>query len=168
MNSPGPARSGFDSSRFRYVLGHYPTGVAVVAAFLGGRPVALTVGSFTSISLEPPLVGFCPAHDSTSWPEVRQAPTFCVNVLAQDQVEVSRVFARKGGDKFAEVPWHLGPTGSPVIENSLASIDCKLEFEHPAGDHSIVVARVTHLDIRRETGPLLFFKGGYGHFAPDA
>lgn len=160
---PGPV--GIDGARFRHVLGHYPTGVAVVAAISpAGRPVALTVGSFTSVSLDPPLVGFAPGRDSTSWPLVRSAGSFCVNVLAEDQEDVCRIFARSGGDKFGSVDWHPGKAGAPVLENTLASIDCVLEFEHEAGDHTIVVARVTQLEIRRQVGPLLFFKGGYGRF----
>ena len=159
---------GFDSTTFRHVLGHYPTGVAVIAAISpAGRPVALTIGSFTSVSLEPPLVAFCPGRDSTSWPGVREAARFCINVLAEDQEEVCRVFARRGGDKFSSVAWHLGAGGAPVIENSLASIDCSLDAEYEAGDHTIVVGRVSRLEVHREIGPLLFVKGGYGHFSPN-
>jgi len=108
--------SAFDSARFRQVLGHFPTGVCVVAGHHEGQPVGLAVGSFFSISLEPPLVGFCAGHGSSTWPKLRENGRFCINVLAADQEPVSRVFASKAvgiaprwGSPASPVRW-LGST----------------------------------------------------------
>jgi flavin reductase (DIM6/NTAB) family NADH-FMN oxidoreductase RutF len=109
-------------------------------------------------------VAFCAAHSSSTWPRIRAAGRFCVNFLAEDQEDVSRVFAAKGGDKFQGVGWTRAPSGSPIIEGSLAWLDCAIVGEHEAGDHVIVVGRVDTLDVAREGLPLVFFRGGYGRF----
>jgi 3-hydroxy-9,10-secoandrosta-1,3,5(10)-triene-9,17-dione monooxygenase reductase component len=156
-----------DAARYRQVLGHFPTGVTVVASVTDDdEPVGLAVGSFTSVSLDPPLVAFCPDKRSSSWPRIEQTGRFCVNILADDQEAVSRVFASKGGDKFKGLGWAPTGLGCPRLNDVLAWIDCTIEAVHEAGDHYIVVARVHELEIEREGGPLVFFRGGYGHFAP--
>jgi flavin reductase (DIM6/NTAB) family NADH-FMN oxidoreductase RutF len=154
-----------DESRFRQVLGHFPTGVTVVAAKADGEPpVGLAVGSFFSVSLDPPLVGFCPGKSSSSWPKIEATGHFCVNILAEDQEDVARTFAGKGEDKFESVGWKPAGTGSPVIRDVLAWIDCAIEDVHDAGDHYIVTGRVHELKVEREGHPLVFFRGGYGSF----
>jgi 3-hydroxy-9,10-secoandrosta-1,3,5(10)-triene-9,17-dione monooxygenase reductase component len=161
-SSPGPV---IDEARFRQVLGHFPTGVTVVAARPTDQPpVGMAVGSFFSVSLEPALVGFCPGKSSTSWPKIEAAGSFCVNILADDQEDVARVFAGKGEDKFQSVGWRPAGTGSPVIRDVLAWIDCALEDVHEAGDHFIATGRVHELKVEREGHPLVFFRGGYGSF----
>ena len=100
----------FDSAQFRRVLGHFPTGVTVITAMTEEGPVGLTVGSFFSVSLEPPLVAFCAGHSSTTYPKLRPVGTFCVNVLAEDQEHVSRLFAGRGSDRFAGVGWRPATT----------------------------------------------------------
>ena len=157
----------FDSAEFRRVLGHFPTGVTVVAAVCDGDPVGVAIGSFGSVSLEPPLVMFCPGRSSTSWPAIERSGGFCVNVLADDQAELSTLFAGRDPDKFAAVPWSTRATGSPVIDGCLAWIDCTIETVHEAGDHWIVVGRVADLGVGRpDAGPLIFLKGGYGSVKP--
>lgn len=153
----------FDSAKFRQVLGHFPTGVTVVTAAGDDGPVGLAVGSFASVSLDPPLVAFCAAKSSTSYPKIAEAGHFVVNVLAEDQEDVSRVFASKGTDKFAGIGYRraLG-TGAPMLEGSLAWIGCDIEDVHEAGDHWIVVGLVHEMEIGHEGGPLVFFRGGYG------
>jgi 3-hydroxy-9,10-secoandrosta-1,3,5(10)-triene-9,17-dione monooxygenase reductase component len=160
--------TGFDSARFRQVLGHFPTGVTVVTADPGDGPVGLTIGSFTSVSLDPPLVGFLPGKASTSWPAIERSGHFCVNVLADDQGDLCWRFARETDDKFAGVGWHAGGTGAPILDGVLAWIDCTIEHVHDGGDHWFVVGRVVALDAAREAGPLLFFRGKLGGFRPDA
>jgi flavin reductase (DIM6/NTAB) family NADH-FMN oxidoreductase RutF len=161
-DSSGPP---IDESRFRQVLGHFPTGVTVVAAKSDDEPpVGLAVGSFFSISLDPPLVGFCPGKSSSSWPKIEATGHFCVNILAEDQEDVARVFAGKGEDKFESIGWKPAGTGSPVIRDVLAWIDCAIEDVHDAGDHYIVTGRVHELKVEREGHPLVFFRGGYGSF----
>lgn len=156
-----------DPLEFRRVLGHFPTGVTVVAAAPDERPAGMTVGSFFSISLDPPLVGFCVDHGSSSWPEIEPAGAFSVNVLGAEQSSLSNHFARTTGDRFADVLWHPGVTGSPILDEALTHIECATEQVVEAGDHWIVIGRVVDLGVDREGAPLLFFKGGYGRFEPE-
>lgn len=155
-----------DQARFRTVLGHFATGVTVVASMNHDQPVGLSVNSFTSVSLDPPLVAFCVARESTTWPKIRGAGSFCVSVLSEDQEDLSRVFATRGADKFAGVGWDRAPSGAPYLLGSLAWIDCALDAEHDGGDHFIVVGRARRLEVIGDGRPLIFYRGGYGHFEP--
>jgi flavin reductase (DIM6/NTAB) family NADH-FMN oxidoreductase RutF len=147
---------------FRHVLSHVPTGVVVITGADEDGPAGLAVGSFTSISLSPPLVGFFYDRGSTSWPLVRSTGGFCVNVLAHDQSDLSARFARKGGSKFEGLPYSPSPhSGSPVLEGVLAWIDCEIEREIELGDHTLVVGATLELDVVDAGRPLLFFRGGY-------
>jgi flavin reductase (DIM6/NTAB) family NADH-FMN oxidoreductase RutF len=159
--------TGFDSARFRQVLGHFPTGVTVVTADPGGGPVGLTIGSFTSVSLDPPLVGFLPGKASTSWPDIERAGHFCVNVLGEDQADLCWRFARESDDKFAGLAWRPGRTGAPILDGVLAWIDCTIEAVLDGGDHWFVEGRVVDLDAPRDAGPLLFFRGKLGGFRSE-
>lgn len=156
----------FDSRHFRTVLGHFPTGVVIVTADGADGPVGMTIGSFTSVSLDPPLVAFLPATTSSSWQKVEAAGSFCVNILADDQADVCNRFASKDDDKFAGLDWTpAAGTGSPVLPDVLGWIDCEIDAVHEAGDHVIVVGRVLDLAAAEsDRGPLLFFQGGYGRF----
>jgi flavin reductase (DIM6/NTAB) family NADH-FMN oxidoreductase RutF/DNA-binding IclR family transcriptional regulator len=155
---------------YRRVLGQYPTGVCVIAADgPEAGPCGMVVGSFTSVSLDPPLIAFYPAKSSTSWPKIESAGAFCVNILGADQEEVCRTFSAKAGDKFAMVPFHRAPrTRSPIIDGVVAWIDCDIEAVQDAGDHVLVLGRVRGLDLERPGLPLLFFQGGYGRFSPHS
>jgi flavin reductase (DIM6/NTAB) family NADH-FMN oxidoreductase RutF len=155
-----------DAARYRLVLGHFVTGVTVITAIDPDdrQPAGLAANSFTSVSLDPPLVAFCAAYSSSTWPRIQAAGKFCVNILADDQEEICRVMATKGIDKFAGIGWSPSVNGSPVIDGSLAYIDCTIEAEHSAGDHLIVVGRVHELGVEEEGRPLAFFRGGYGRF----
>ncbi|MBF8187752.1 flavin reductase family protein, partial [Nonomuraea sp. K274] len=171
VTPPGPAahhspNGHLDSGRFRQVLSRFATGVVAITALdpVSGRPCGLAANTFTSVSLNPPLVAFCVAHTSTSWPRVRDAQAVTVNVLAEQQQAVCAQLATRGGDKFAGLEWTRSPGGNPVLDGALAWIDCAVEAEHPAGDHMIVVARVLQLDTHAEGGPLVFFRGAYGRF----
>jgi 3-hydroxy-9,10-secoandrosta-1,3,5(10)-triene-9,17-dione monooxygenase reductase component len=152
-----------DPTLYRKVLGHYPTGVTVVASLDGDRPVGLAIGSFFSVSLDPPLVGFCVARTSSTWPLIEASGHFGVTVLAEDQHETSGRFASKVADKFEGETWVPAPvTGSPLIQGGIEHIDCTLHAVHDGGDHVIVLGRVKHLEVHREdVGPLLFLRGGY-------
>jgi flavin reductase (DIM6/NTAB) family NADH-FMN oxidoreductase RutF len=155
-----------DPADYRRVLGNFPTGVTVIATHHEGVTTGLTVGSFFSVSLDPPLVGFCVGLNSNSWTVIRPAGHFVVNVLSDDQTDLSGIFAGKGEDKFSGIDWTPGPGhGSPRIDGCLAHIDCSLENVIEAGDHEIVIGRVHALDVSEDhVGPLLFFRGGYGRF----
>ncbi|MYB28772.1 MAG: flavin reductase family protein [Acidimicrobiaceae bacterium] len=162
------ANDSIDGREFRRVLGHYPTGVTVVTATCPTGPEGLTIGSFTSVSLDPPLVSFCPGHDSDSWARMRDVGSFCVNVLSDEQAGMSTTFASKAEDKFRGVVTRVEATGAPVIEGCLAWIDCRVEAVHTTGDHDIVVGRVVALGAaggESASGPLVFFKGAYGQVA---
>jgi flavin reductase (DIM6/NTAB) family NADH-FMN oxidoreductase RutF len=155
---------------YRRVLGQYPTGVCVVAADEPGTgPCGMVVGSFTSVSLDPPLIAFYPAKSSTSWPRIEAAGAFCVNILGADQEDVCRTFSAKAGNKFENVPFHrTAQTRSPIIDGVVAWIDCDIEAVQDAGDHVLVLGRVRELDVHRPGLPLLFFQGGYGRFSPHS
>lgn len=165
MTAPQPDRTQ-DSLHFRRVLGHYPTGVSIVTAVDDqGAPLGMVVGSFTSVSMDPPLVAYFAMVTSRSYAQIRSAGGFCVNVLAADQEPLCRAFAARGADKFAGVDWHAAPTGSPILDDAVAWIDCRTEVIHSAGDHDIVVGRVIDLDVAAPRPSLLFFQGGYGSFS---
>ena len=167
--SAPPSRSEateIDGMRFRSVLGRFATGVVAITGIDpdAGTPTGLAANSFTSVSLDPPLVAFCVAHTSTTWPRLRTSERLCINILSELQQDVCRRLAAKGGDKFAELEWTTSPGGGPVLKGALAWIECTIEDQHMAGDHLIVVARVHQLDIHHEGEPLLFYQGTYGRF----
>lgn len=152
--------------RFREVLARFASGVTVVTTLDGDEPVGMTCQSFSSVSLDPPLVLFVPARSSRTWPLIQQSGGFCVNILAADQEQLSARMATKGVDKFAGVSWHPSKvTGSPVIDGTLAHLDCTIHDVHEGGDHHIVVGRVEHLEHQPEGAavaePLLYFRGRY-------
>ena len=151
-----------DSRKFRDVLSAYPTGVCVVAAQApDGRKHAMVVGSFSSISLDPPLVGFYPAKMSSSWLGMADVGRFCVNVLGLDQLDYCQRFATSSADKFAGLNHRSTPSGQPVLDGVLAWIDCVTEVVHEVGDHLLVVGRVEQIEKERDALPLLFFGGNY-------
>lgn len=152
---------------FKSALSNFCSGVTIVTAIGEGSPVGFSCQSFSSLSLEPPYVCFCPAVTSTSWPRIRAAGSFCVNVLAADQDEVCRAFARSGTDKFAGVEWASGGNGAPRLAGSLVSLECTLGEEIPGGDHTIVTARVTAVGPIREADPLLFYRSSFHELAPE-
>ena len=142
-----------DDDTLRDAFGRFATGVAFVTAEVAGTPHGLIVSSFAAVSLEPPLVSFCPSRSSLTWRRMREARRFGVHVLATWHGEFARRAAAPGADRFAE-----------PLEGALAVLECELEAEHPAGDHSIVVGRVTRLQLSAETRPLVYFAGGFGAF----
>jgi 3-hydroxy-9,10-secoandrosta-1,3,5(10)-triene-9,17-dione monooxygenase reductase component len=151
-----------DPQVMREVLGHFASGVTVVTAVTADGPTGFTCQSFSSLSLDPPLVAFAPARTSRTWPKLRAIGRFCVNVLAEGQDDVSQNFARSGSDKFAGVRWSPSAHGSPVLDGVVAWIDGELWAEYDGGDHSIVVARVLDLGADPDRRPLLFHRGSYG------
>ncbi len=154
------APSSVDAALFRSTLGHFATGVTVVTALDGDRPVGFTCQAFASLSLDPPLVMLAPARASTSWPLVAGAGFYCVNVLARGQEALSRAFSESGGDKFAGAPWQPGVAGAPRLDGALAWIDCHLGSVHEGGDHLIVLGRVVGL-ASGEGEPLVFYRGRF-------
>jgi flavin reductase (DIM6/NTAB) family NADH-FMN oxidoreductase RutF len=155
-----------DGTTFRRVLGNYPTGVCAITAVTDdGTHVAMVVGTFTSVSLDPPLVGFFPDKKSSTWPHIERGRRFCVNVLGAAHQSLCRQLATSGPDKFTDVEFRLSGNGSPILESAIAWIDCSLEQVVEAGDHYLVLGRVMEMEVVREEAPMLFFKGRYGGFA---
>jgi 3-hydroxy-9,10-secoandrosta-1,3,5(10)-triene-9,17-dione monooxygenase reductase component len=170
--------SRFTSKEFRTVLGHFPTGVTVVTAIDPSDgdpiPVGLTIGSFTSVSLEPPLVGFLPQTDSDTWKAIERSGRFVVNELNCEQGELCWRFAKSGNEqeRFDGVGWRPAPSGAPILDQAVAWIDCEIEGVHEMGDHYFVLGRVTDLGADPvESGepplPLLFYRGALGRFLAD-
>ena len=148
------------ADRHRHVVGHFCSGVTIVTAMDGASPVGLTCQSFVSLSLDPPLVGFSPSKASTSYPAIRRAAGFCINVLAEDQGTLCRDFGRSGPNKWLGVEWRHAPSGAPILEGALAWIDCTFEAEHEVGDHYFTVGRVKALDAE-DRRPLVYFRSGF-------
>ena len=155
--------SGFDQARFREVLGHFATGITIVTATDEGEPVGFSCQSFAALSLDPPMVILAPAKSSTSWPRIARAGSFCVNILGEHQEAVCRAFAVSGGDKFDGVDWTPGVTGSPLIDGSLATVECTLGAIYEGGDHELVTGHVVTMEIG-EGSPLIFYRSGFGRF----
>lgn len=151
-----------DEHDFRRVLGQFATGVTIITALDGDEPVGVAANSFTSVSLDPPLVLFCVGRSSTTWPRIERARKFAVNILGEHQEEVSRLFATRGVDRFAQVDWHVGVGGSPVLADCIAYFDCEFWAEYDGGDHIIVVGSVLDFGVTHEAGPLVFYQGRYG------
>ena len=150
-----------DAATFRSVLGHVPTSVVVVTGIdSSGAPQGITIGSFASVSLDPPLVGFLPGVNSRSWAAIRESGRFCVNVLTSRQDEICWRFAKEGDDKFAGVSWSKAPGGGPLIDGCAAWIDCAIESETVVGDHWFVVGRVEAMDASVDSqDAMVFFRG---------
>jgi flavin reductase (DIM6/NTAB) family NADH-FMN oxidoreductase RutF len=154
---PAPTlQPALDERDLRAAYGSFATGVAFVTAMVDGAPLGMIVSTFTAVSLDPPLVSFCPARDSFTWRRMRQAGGFSVNVLRAWHGDFARRAAQPEADRFAE----------PLID-PLAVIACDLEAEHPAGDHTIVVGRVRALHVSSPSRPLVYFAGGFGAFHPE-
>lgn len=155
--------------RFRDVLGLFCSGVTVVTSVSDGEPVGMTCQSFSSVSLEPPLVMFSPAKTSRAWPLMQRAGFFCVNILSAGQSDLSNGMATKGDEKFNGVSWTTASTGAPLLEGVLGYVDCTVHQVVEAGDHYIVIGRVKELGFGDRSGqepvegvdPLLFFQGKY-------
>ncbi|MDT2004199.1 flavin reductase family protein [Rhodococcus opacus] len=161
------AAEAIDPRRFRTVLGQFCTGVTVITTIDDGEPVGFACQSFAALSLEPPLVLFCPTKTSRSWAAIERSGIFCVNVLSEEQQSTCARFGSRDPDKFAGIDWTESPLGSPILTGSLAHIDCSLESVHDGGDHWVAFGRVSSLSEIREERPLLFYRGQYTGIEPD-
>ncbi|WP_241386689.1 3-hydroxy-9,10-secoandrosta-1,3,5(10)-triene-9,17-dione monooxygenase reductase subunit [Rhodococcus sp. CH91] len=161
--------TGIDPKTFRTVLGQFCTGITIITTVDDGAPVGFACQSFAALSLDPPLVLFCPTKQSRSWSAIERSGRFCVNVLAEEQQQICARFGSREPDKFAGIDWAPSPLGSPVLSGSLAHIDCTVESVHDGGDHRVVFGRVSSLS---EVGdekerPLLFYRGRYTGIEPE-
>lgn len=160
-----------DPRTFRNVLGQFCTGVTIITTTHEDQPVGFACQSFAALSLEPPLVLFCPTKQSRSWAAIEASGRFCVNILAETQKDVSARFGSKEPDKFAGIDWKPSALGSPILIGSLAHIDCEVAQVHDGGDHWLVYGSVKELSEvpakPRATRPLLFYRGQYTGIEPD-
>ena len=157
-----------ESGDFRKVLGKYPTGVTLVSSKDDQGPFAMVIGSFGSVSLDPPLVQFMPAKESGTWLRIKKTGRYCVNVLGEHQLDLSNSFFNKDKDPFEVIHWSESTLGSPIIEGCVAWIDCLIGDVHEAGDHYIVIGEVKAIGAtEKDEGPLLFLGGAYGSFNKD-
>ncbi|MFG2652120.1 flavin reductase family protein [Streptomyces sp. NPDC048436] len=160
--SKEPRITSVDGGTFREVCGRFVTGVTVITCQgMDKDPVGLTVNSFTSVSMDPPLVLFCVHKESRALAAVRACGSFAVNILASDQAGVCRDFAARDSARFGELPHRPGSTGSPVIDGALAFLDCRLHAMFSGGDHEVVLGEVVDLGLLREEPPLAFFRSAH-------
>ena len=159
MSSP------LDSQVLRRILGHYPTGVCAVTAMGPDGPLGMIAGSFTSVSLDPPLVAFLPDRSSSTWPKLEATSRFCVNVLSDRQHDVCRSLSSRAANKFESIPYRLSPAGLPIPEGAIAWIDCRIYAVHEAGDHYIAIGEVEALGVEQVSAPMIFFRGMFGSFS---
>jgi 3-hydroxy-9,10-secoandrosta-1,3,5(10)-triene-9,17-dione monooxygenase reductase component len=160
-----PIAPAVDERSFRDALGRFATGVALLTALPDGEPEGLIVNSLASVSLDPPLVSFSASRRSLTWSRMRRAGTFGVNILAAGHEEFAIRAAPAGADRFHGIEWELGPRGTPILIDALASLECEIVIEHPAGDHVIVIGRVGDLRVAPLVDPLVFFAGAFGRAA---
>jgi flavin reductase (DIM6/NTAB) family NADH-FMN oxidoreductase RutF len=165
-----PGHAAVDPATFREALARHAAGVVIVTASrrTDGAPVGLTATSFSSASLDPPLVSFYVDRSSTTWPSLRAADRFAVNILAGGQSGLADRFARRGIDRFAPpTAWHLHDEhGLPVLDGACAQIVCRPHTTLDVGDHILVIGLVTAVDAREGDRPLLYHRGRYGRFLP--
>jgi flavin reductase (DIM6/NTAB) family NADH-FMN oxidoreductase RutF len=161
-----PAPAEITAAFYRQVLGLLPTGVtAITGVNDDDEKLGLIVGTFQSLSLEPPLVMFCVDRSSSTWPRLRKLQNFTANILADDQIAVCRSLSRKGPRKFDDLPCTAGPLGTPRLDGAAAYIDCTVTAEVVVGDHYMVVGSVTAME--QGTGGALLFRGGtFGQYLP--
>ena len=150
---------------FRDVLGRFTTGVVLVTAQTDDGPVGMAANSFTSVSLEPPLIALCAAHTSSTWSVIRAEGGFAVTILGDAHQEVCRAFAARGADRFAGRDWEQSPSGHPLLPDGLAWLDCEITALHQAGDHELVIARATFWTLAEDGDPLVFHSGRYTRLA---
>ena len=166
----GPA---IDPRTFRHVLGQFCTGITIITTMsesaTGAEPVGFACQSFAALSLDPPLVLFCPTKVSRSWQAIEASGKFCVNVLHEDQKDVSARFGSREPDKFAGIDWSASSLGSPVLGGTLAHIDCTVASVHDGGDHFVVFGAVHGMSepVATKPRPLLFYRGEYTGIEPD-
>ena len=158
--------SRFDTRAFRSALGTFATGVAVVTTLSADDTrIGITVNSFSSVSLVPPLVLISVGKNNHSFPHFLECRYFAVNVLSAAQKEISRRFAHSAADKWRDVPLRYGAFGCPLLDSALSIFECEVEHRYDAGDHVILLGKIIAFDFETEGTPLLFFRGGYGHIS---
>lgn len=149
---------------FRRMLGNWTTGVTVITSVdAAGNPAGFACNSFTSVSLDPPLVLFCIKREASSLPAITESKQFRVNVLDRSQSSLCRQFTAKDTDRFAGVPLREAEAG-PALADAVATLGADVVAVHDGGDHLVVIGQVIDFEVRAESEPLVFFRGRYGSF----
>ncbi|MEU3509697.1 flavin reductase family protein [Streptomyces longwoodensis] len=151
--------------QLRQAFGCFPSGVTALCAYRDGEPIGLAASSFTSVSMEPPLVSVCLQHTSTTWPKLREQPRLGLSVLAEGQDEICARLARKEGDRFAGTEWFASESGSVFVEGATLWLDCTIHEEVTSGDHDIVLLRIQGLSAVPDTSPLVFHASRFRRLA---
>lgn len=152
----------FDKRKFRDALGTFSTGITVVTTtHNNSKPVGITVNSFTSVSLDPPLVLWCLDNDAESYNIYATCKNFAVHILHQDQEEISKLFATKYSSKFTNLEWHSGEFGSPILNDFFTCFQCETETTYAGGDHLILLGRVKSFETHKDRPPLVYHGGNY-------
>ncbi|MFW0786985.1 flavin reductase family protein [Gordonia sp. CPCC 206044] len=168
MNDPTDVQA-FDARYLRDVLGNFPTSVVAVTTTTADEvPVGMVVGSFTSVSLDPPLVSFLVDRSSSTLPKILEAGRFCANALASDQEWLCRQMSKRGTDRFSGVAWQQSSQHNPILDGVVAWVDCTIDKTVELGDHFLVVGAIGDLTVASVKRPLLFFRGGYGDYTSTA
>jgi flavin reductase (DIM6/NTAB) family NADH-FMN oxidoreductase RutF len=161
----GDTAMAIDQRHFRDVMGAFATGVTIITTMVDGAAHGITANSFTSVSLDPPLMLFCLGKTSTNFDAFMATESFAVNILAADQDALSTHFAMFEGDRFDGTAWTAWDTGAPIIEGVVAAADCVLEARHDAGDHIIIIGRAVRAENLSDAAPLLYHRGKYAGLA---
>ena len=161
LAAPAPATPTREARSFRDAIGKFATGVAFVTAAPDGEPAGLIVNSLTSVSLEPPLISFCPSRSSLTWSRMRRTGRFGVNILGRQHKPFAKRATPADADRFAGIDWQPGDTGVPLLTDALASFECEIVAQHPTGDHWIVVGQVNNFHVSPVADPLIFFAGAF-------
>lgn len=164
LQEPNPASS-VEKEDLRQVMGRYATGAAIVTGSWKGRLYGMTVNSFTSVSLSPPIILFCPDKRSETWPPIWKSRHFAVNILGCDHGELCRRFAKKGEDRFDGIDCVSAANGSPLLHDAVAFLECEVYRVHDGGDHFVTLGRVHDMGVRGESPPLVFYRGAYHQLA---
>jgi flavin reductase (DIM6/NTAB) family NADH-FMN oxidoreductase RutF len=152
----GERPGGLNPMQLRQAFACFPSGVTAICAMVGSRPLGMAASSFTSVSLDPPLVSVCVAHSSTTWPRLQLAPSVGVSVLADNHDRVCCALSSKRGDRFADVRWEASTDGAVFVSGAALWLACRIEQEITAGDHEIIVLRVFSLRVYPGVAPLVF------------
>lgn len=160
--APIDFKNGDQTLAFRNIMGHFTTGVAIVTTIAkNGAPIGMTVNSFTSVSLNPPLVLVCLNNSAGTISQFINADDFAISVLADNQKDISQTFAKRHSDRFADAHWHKGENNMPLIEGAIAHFECKRTNIHDGGDHTIMLGEVMRAQLLSDDEPLIFYRGEY-------
>jgi flavin reductase (DIM6/NTAB) family NADH-FMN oxidoreductase RutF len=156
----------FDQTVLRKAFGCFPSGVTAVCGMLDGVPQGMAASSFTSVSLDPPLVSVCVAHTSTTWPTLAALPRIGVSVLAAGHTAEVSALASKKGDRFAGISWEAAESGAVFVHGSTLWLECQVHEQLPAGDHDVILLRICSLQANADVAPMVFHNSSFRQLAP--